>query len=1257
MPSTPNHINGSRQRRNTLELQDGCVRASDEQIRKAMPELFDGQLQMKRVREVLVGMEQNVNYGNYIRSSLAGEDCSSFDEYLQNLISQIKETLTDAEKKFEIRHTEGPRKDPLKVNREHSVENHLSNISDLLKSIEGPVAELKQLSRLSNLIHPLHIKITELKSTLAKTEDVLRRKQQKEAELEAELDPLLDKGIEGSLINHERHTMDKLKQKIAKLEAPIKELSAEAKEIRKQVNSCQQKIDSAMQALSRCLRQEKMNLSGSPEITTLVKGKRSYSIDYELQTALKTPQKDTYPSYSPQAEQNLERLKRKRSVIKWARRVSLPLILTCGVAYAARNQIDELIHGPKLDPEVFQEAGVQMPTDPQRVHTLLTHNKDLALTKVRILKAIEGYVTKNNAVPRPAKWIDSVLEAKSPQVLTAALNAPLARILKSFKGDTLTYDLDQKLIDFLKGEFGEDLIVSLTLTDPEFSEELEAKRDTGQRFVFNQRDLCRFNGGFAIRIEFKIDGEFYKRGDGVTIVHTIIRKNCLDSFDDPIQRAEQEAKYIRAGLMEYFDQEVFKGVITKDKKILADLHVKNASFASIQQEIVDRLEDSLGKTEIQMLKKASEFYLLIHRVLDVVPNVFLETEGDNLNVTLNPEITNVFKILFGEDAQVGFRLIGDVYSDEKVDFTDAFSIKKEIFCRLHTALTIDVRKKDSKGEMADVFSWIIAKSGYYRDCHGKVISVKKINEFLTYKLSLKEHPIHLYWHPEEECGDIGTKWFEPFNEKKDMEELQSYTQSRLEGVVETPEFQEDFEKIYKANPKIDIMPYEEVRERVEDFGKLDPKDIKDTVFFAAHHKLIEALKKKFGEDIRVTASHVGGGDVTVEGGQNLHYVEKNAFCKYKAFKRLHLDIKMFFARSIAPKPIPYSKDISMEDVENEFFESCLEKRPPLNSPDEIEKEVNNLLTHPLLANYLSDEEKEEFRKMKTDSQFIRYVSDIVAKLKNDERLQTDLIKIANDFGTIFEPVACTDSGTVFKPEFMEAVRKQFGKVDFSFTFDPPQKTNDEGCATGDMTVHSEVVIHPPFKHLMSDIVLKMRTRNVHFMDTEEIKELDADKRKILEHPVVSKYLVEYDHAEFGKNRSRKEFEQYLAYVLKELVLASDFQEDLKKFVASVEPHLTIHGKNRVQISPQLTAALKERYGDDIQLELSKMVQWVYKKFPSEKKVKVNFKDFCDSPENDSSNNITVRVKVPVLGRHFAEFNFTAEIPSEVMKKHCPGKTN
>lgn len=1240
--------------------------ASDEQIRQHCPKLFDDGFYLERVQKELAELTR-FSVNNPLKSGLPKEDQERFDAYTASLAQRVHSELSAIPFEFDIQR-ESEESDGEKVTQAHNISVALKNIDDLLNSVKQPVQDLEKLYELSSLVSRLKSQADRLKGSLPDFRDHVKKHTIEIKALRGELKDLEEQEKEGELTRAEKIQKEQLEKDMETHRQIIQKNSQKIAKRKKRISGYEQKISSIIQSVAEFIRQfdpenpkpfsdslnpEKFQKNGEME-------SKSLSVHSKMREILQVERNGKYTAYNPQLEQKLRWMDRKRAVIKWTRRLALSLIAVGSIALVGREQIADAILGPRLNAEAFSRAGVEMPTDPQVILELATHNKELAADKVKILQHLNNDL--NNEEKR------RLTRAELPIDIADILVRLVQRTNWQDTGsDKVTFRLKESVVRGLMEIFGQHFYLKLKpVKKGEKERWINGDSEdvwgfdgrTGAVLAITNNQLCDVVS-VDIQLRVLLAGKYPARvGQEIIFNPSQSRKLCLESFDNPEDRALEEAKYIRAGEKNYLNPDALGKPKTDDLGILAQLHIRNAALPQIKIDIIEmlarELDEDLTDDLLTILEKKENFRSIDNSktlgelkdvLLRIIPNVsydVIEEKGEKKAVVIiHPYLVRAFQILFGDDTETTLSFLSDQRKGDVSDTGELMKIDYHLFCRPHTHLFLAVRKRDSKGGLAELYDRREAKEAYEL-CPEKKASPKNTRDFLAHKQKIIKHPIVEYWMDKQPGAyDV---WHSLFDEVKTESEMRTFLTEWLKGLAEREDFREDYEKIFRQYKKIKLLSFEDFEDKLEEDENLKPEWIKDQVFFQVHPDFEKAIRKKFGDDAVVDLGHTAGAGMSLKGNEKLNYMHRDFFCGFENFKfKIHLSL----AKDLGHFRPVHVRELKTEELDSEFFEACL--------PDgfrkfegELEGVKKTLLRHPFVLNHFYDTLKKELREVKTDAEFYRYSYDLASMFKRD--YFNGVMNRSFDYllGEIspFDPASCNNP--MFRVEFAEAAEKRFGTAKVFVGPSDPQETDN--CKSGSVVTPLKLVVQPPFPY--ADPIEITRDVKVNFMDKDALGALEADKRAILSHPIVSKYLNDYDQKEFRKRKTRGEFETYLDHLLEQLKYDSEFQKDLGKFAQSVKPHLTVDKRSRIKVSPEMITALKQKYGDDIQIEFSVAVGFDYKKFPVRKKARVNFKDFCDQ---DGTNSVRIHVRMPVSAGFSADFNLKAKIPSEFTEKSCPKK--
>lgn len=1289
MSSKPNTI---RKRRDTLELEGDRSVADVKQLKRHLPDLFDAGFYLEQIQKELAGFS-SYGIGASIKNGLTDEGRNQFDAYTAHLASCALEALKKHSFKFTVQH-ESEKDEEDEFVQNHNITVGVGNVSDFLSASRKPIEDLDTLCDFSRLLHHFRSVVDLTKGKLPNFRRHIQKFEVEIQTLKGELSDLQEQEKEGTLTRSERIQKEQLEADIGKQQLAAAANKKNLKRRQKKISDYEQKISSISKILSDFLSQfdpknpQSISEKLKPDMFT-------GSINYQqadpdvliaIRRILLSKRRGEYSSYDVEGASRHRWLKRKEALAKWSRRLALPLLLVSGVALANRERISDAVFGPQLNAEAFAEAGLSMPNQ-FRTEVLLKHNKKLAVTKMRILRAIESPLMTNDAKKYSQEIISSILTATNPQSLTKALNEVLHLInYMNGKEDTVRLFLDPHYVKLLKGEFGDDLSLGLTYwNNPENGKPLTLRGNqyTGYAVELPKRQFCDETGKFNVITYFEIDGETYEVREIADIFSSnskYDRQKCLESIDDPIERAEKEAEYIREGFTDYFDDHIVGGKInTDDPYVLASLHVQQAKLESIKKSLIEQFKDVFTKKQIKTIKKADRLSALQALLLEVKALSWhsVESQEDGqLKIAINPDFEEAFKMVFGDDTEVYLRWYGDTAGlvrsgDMPVLNQKEVVVDRELLCRPHLLVGPGLFKQGKGGGLKNIYRLFqvddpiyegICTEGLYPP---KNASLDEINQFVEYKKKVLSHPLIEGRYLDE---NLRLAFERNLDMSMSEEERRFYVvQLWLTRIITSPKFKEDFERIYQAHSKLGRINDQDYRYSAAMLEK-DQKDVEDSLkrkpedyyFFSPPHDLMVDLIKHFGKDIDVGYSADGEGLFMQRDAQIFH-VKKEDFCS-NWFKTLDLTFQLAFGMSITDG-VRIERKITEQDAEVAFLKACMGKYP-LVKGEQSETRREEILNHPLIKNYLVPREKEALRNADSSMAFYRRLNSTVQLLEHDRaRMEKDFKKLMrahylfnSDEIKLFPP---------FNETFKKAVEDQFGP--------------DCTLSIGDAGLHGSangavwkgeilLTVKSPVPKLIPSLSFKIPTeflfygmmldRSIqpkepylkHALTAEDLANWDPEEtivNSILNNPFLHEYLSQEYMKRLSGTNSFEEFESILIEWLESMRVddSPKLQDDLYELMQTIPDDAyqisMYHTRDkstvvvRVDRSDKMIRLLEGKYGKGIGISLD----WINDDRPYEALPPVDFSssrlEFVMSLDQYCKKNyegvLRVAVPIPALG--------------------------
>lgn len=821
MPFSSNH---RREQSSALNLKIDQVVATDEQIRQHLPELFDSAFYLERIREE---MTFSSSWGT-LKSKLP----ESFEVYLKSLFDRVESLMAETGFEYDIKR-DGSDSDDGELLVAHSCEVavSLSNVQELLKSAKQPLSDLDALQKLSAFLNHLQCEIGRIEGTLPNFKEHIQCNKIEVQVFKDELSDLLEQEKDGGLTRNEQAQKEELEGKIAGFGKRISKDSSKIKKKKRQIQNNEQKISSAIKILRDFLEQfDSENPSSLPKILKVQHplGNAS-SLSSIVKRGLQTKQETEYTVYLPYFEKQMKAARFRRRIRKWVPRAALVLSLTSLVAVVARDQISELIQGPRPAQEVLAMQGVIVP-DQALAEELVQNNVELAATKVRLLRVLSQFANERD--------VKGIVSAKTPHALIDKLLMLLhgkGNINTSFHNETHFKSELRAIVNTLRDEFGDDIRVNLSLidkTDRKKVMEHFEEQDHQPSITYSVDDACNSNKELYAYLAMTINGEVYSKTHVIPMDHGIKEQACKD-------------------------------VVAESRKA----ETKVSELAAAKARLKKYIRESLSENLLPLVDKAKNRAELGGVLTQLARGVFYKDyDGTNITFEIDPKYVDLFKIVYGDDVRLFQKKIGEPTMSGRVQSVLKRKFNVAELCENDGKQELEVVYRIGDTDMMTTFSLFTQQADFVSYYCGDTPPESGLDIGLgTKKQAVLLHPFLLKYLTDD--FEVPYKEFRQNIEKMNsIQELEDYLSKVVIKLSKSPHIQDRLKLVIDSGPNLRISR-----------AKAKENAQEDGVRLSVHRDFIRALKRELGQRCGVKIGAFIAGQMGFQESSSIS-MPPNVFC-------------------------------------------------------------------------------------------------------------------------------------------------------------------------------------------------------------------------------------------------------------------------------------------------------------------------------------------------------------------------------------------
>lgn len=960
-------------RRNTLEIRGDQDVVSKDQLTQEMPELFDAEGRLGQIDDKL---KSNIGWILKNFSKYDFEKQEELSRYLAGLSQQIVDILRGG-MDFSIENISEQVVGAKEIHKEHKILVSVADIQGLLSSIKEPVHNLDTLMKLCNLLGHFNSRVEQIKGGMFNFEEHKRKNEINVAALEGELSDLLEQEKEGELNRSEQVQKDQLEDELKDAKEGVAHNVKKMKHKKRRIRTYNEKQRQLLGVLSDFLSQlssgQIQSLPEGLDVSRFLKeeGVESMSsVSWAINQVLSQKEEGKYTTENIQAVRKLiMKAVRRRLLIAMIPVLGLAGVVGLRMMYGDAKPSDRGSVAGRLSPK--EDLGRLMAghkADMENNPDELTQDKD------RLLKYMADLFTDEQK-------LTILVAAKNREDLVKLVFSYISFESKKLPSGELEIEMHSLAAEAVEQIYGPGSVVRLMR-----GSSVGVRVGQGNERVLTQRmDLekfCKISPILSLSVSTPIPGtNRYQYFSHSIARHEIKEDYCFDSLEkgrkirENTKRLKQEITDTQAEI-DRMEEEIERnqlrpkmqtklGFFSEEKynmdlDIIKQLLDKNYHLIDLKNRTLEIYGSYLTEDQRQMVKSAKSLYELkiiaIERISPAFsgPIVRKDVGESEVKLELEPNLAEIFRAYFGKDVDVSFSVVGgDLPKGKGAEFVKEFQMAREDFCRSRTAVQIETRKPDSKGNLVSIYTDVVLEADFYQEqCPGKHFeNWEELQKLQALRDEVGKHLLIRRYRPpfSYDEGDKASKHFySGFYNHLTINTFEVFLSKWVDELAKSPKFNQDLDQILQSFRHLWAVGPTYLQNH--DF--IDPDKLYISVQLQLN--LEEALREMFGaKNIKTQlASSSDAGINDVRTGHILF--EPDQFCGANRPEfSLELTIKVTPNVSLKVTRALKSPDMSSRDIKR------------VCADHELDQNIGNMAEHPFLKRYMVDSARLKLDQYKT----------------------------------------------------------------------------------------------------------------------------------------------------------------------------------------------------------------------------------------------------------------------------------------------------